>query len=127
MFFRHFSFRLGAWQFLADMPYDSVSTETVWKIFWNIYCKPSTDSLVMSGCYGNNTGVSRDNQREMSPCSVPDIQEAMKGYYCTCTCRSPCIYMRHTVIIRTLPYLFDLRRHFLIITESEVPTFLEVE
>ncbi len=75
-----FSFRLGAWQFLADMPYDSVSMETVWKIFWNIYCKPSPDSLVTSGCYGNNGGgVARDNQRESSPDSVSDIQEAMKG------------------------------------------------
>jgi len=29
--------RLGAWQFLADMPFGSVSTETLWKLFWALY------------------------------------------------------------------------------------------
>lgn len=27
-------YRLGAWQFLADMPFGSVSSETLWKLFW---------------------------------------------------------------------------------------------
>ena len=72
--------RLGAWQFLADMPYGSVSTEMVWKIFWNIYCKPSaTDSLMTNCHHGNDEGVVRDNQRELSPCGVPEILAAMNG------------------------------------------------
>ena len=29
--------RLGAWQFLADMPFGSVSTETLWKLFWALH------------------------------------------------------------------------------------------
>ncbi len=30
-------FRLGAWQFMADMPYSSVSHFTLWKILWTLY------------------------------------------------------------------------------------------
>ena len=30
-------FRLGAWQFMADMPYGSLSLLTVWKILWTLY------------------------------------------------------------------------------------------
>jgi len=30
-------YRLGAWQFLADMPFGSVSTETLWKLFWALH------------------------------------------------------------------------------------------
>ena len=32
-----FIYRLGAWQFLADMPFGSVSTETLWKLFWALH------------------------------------------------------------------------------------------
>nr|XP_058943375.1 ectopic P granules protein 5 homolog [Pocillopora verrucosa] len=29
--------RLGAWQFLADMPFRSVSSQTLWKLFWALH------------------------------------------------------------------------------------------
>lgn len=29
--------RLGAWQFLADMPFRSVSSKTLWKLFWALH------------------------------------------------------------------------------------------
>ena len=29
--------RLGAWQFMADMPYSSISLLTLWKILWTLY------------------------------------------------------------------------------------------
>ena len=31
------NYRLGAWQFMADMPYSSVSLVTLWKILWTLY------------------------------------------------------------------------------------------
>ena len=31
------AFRLGAWQFMADMPYNSVALLTLWQILWTLY------------------------------------------------------------------------------------------
>ena len=35
--FHYLTTRLGAWQFMADMPYGSVSLLTTWKILWTLY------------------------------------------------------------------------------------------
>ena len=77
--------RLGAWQFLADMPYGSVSLKTMWMIFWNIYCKPSsgevddiTSSQTGSDGSGSNNQPGLEN-RVCSPTTMEGVQEAMKG------------------------------------------------
>lgn len=35
--FIHMSQRLGSWQFIADMPFDNVSKDTMWKILWLLH------------------------------------------------------------------------------------------
>ena len=84
--------RLGAWQFLADMPYGSISLKTAWMVFWNIYCK---DRLA-TGVGGANEApptsgpVNEEEEEEssegqrarvMSPCSVDEIQVAIQGVH----------------------------------------------
>lgn len=39
-----FSSSLGAWQFLADMPYHSISGHMLWKMFWILIDPPSDSS-----------------------------------------------------------------------------------
>ena len=80
--------RLGVWQFLADMPYGSVSLATTWKIFWNIYCKQACGGGGIPGPRGGAGGsevvcggagpvlLSPD----ASPTSIEEIQEALKGW-----------------------------------------------
>lgn len=76
--------RLGVWQFLADMPFDSISLCITWKIFWNIYCKETSGKSVttMTGC-PDNTSSNEAEPAVLSPDSSPsciaEIQEAMKG------------------------------------------------
>lgn len=87
-----FSHRMGVWQFLADMPYDSVSLGTIWKIFWNIYCKQSSDTASRRGEAVRTGSGSRGNSLpraaelepvslspDHSPAGVGEIQDAMKG------------------------------------------------
>jgi len=89
----HSSSRLGAWQFLADMPYGSVSLTAIWKVFWNLYSNhtdstlsPKTrsgnheksgnhDSRESSGCVEGGEDVPG---REVSPATVEEIQQALK-------------------------------------------------
>lgn len=75
------------WQFLADMPYGSVSLCTVWKIFWNIYCKRSSGGLPGHG-QTSQTGQTSDQapsgppvllSPETSPQSPEEIQEALQA------------------------------------------------
>ena len=76
--------RLGAWQFLADMPYGTISLSTTWTIFWNIYCKSSIGDTSQGaaetgGEEADQGGGAPAPQRPFSPRNVDDIQEAMKG------------------------------------------------
>ena len=83
------SFRLGVWQFLADMPYDSVSLATTWKIFWNIYCKERRGGgSVFPSAAGDRSRHGSVMTRETgpallspdsSPTSIDHIKEALKG------------------------------------------------
>jgi len=77
-FFNFFPFRLGAWQFLADMPYGSISCDMVWQIFWNIYCKQSSDDDNHSD---RNHSDSDGDNRVSSPSTIVDIKDALKGNY----------------------------------------------
>ena len=94
--------RLGVWQFLADLPYDHISLDTAWKIFWTVYCKQSSQGMSLgprsvgggaAGCRDNlpprvgGRGEEEDEEGPMlaclspdhSPKSVQEIKEALKG------------------------------------------------
>lgn len=51
-------FRLGAWQFMADMPYGSLSLLTLWKILWTLYNYQMTDHRV------RGTTIDQGGERE---------------------------------------------------------------
>lgn len=53
------SHKLGAWQFLADMPFETVSLEAVWKIFWLIHSNhlPITSEELISRGLGQVSGL----------------------------------------------------------------------
>lgn len=50
--------RLGAWQFLADMPFRSVSSETLWKLFLVLHLDASkvdsVESIQRENAYKDN-------------------------------------------------------------------------
>ena len=50
--------RLGAWQFLADMPFRSVSSETLWKLFLALHLDASkldsVESIQRENSYKEN-------------------------------------------------------------------------
>ena len=77
--------RLGAWQFLADMPYGSISLKTAWMIFWNIYCKDQHGSGAMAAAStateegGDGEEVEGQRVRVMSPSTAEEIQDAIRG------------------------------------------------
>ncbi len=80
--------RLGACQFLADLPFGSVTLVTIWKIFWNIYCKQSCSSgdggsgarrMTVATDTGRDAGSRVRPSREFYPTNVNEIQEAMKS------------------------------------------------
>ena len=54
--------RLGAWQFLADMPFGSVSSETLWKLFWALHVDVTKLDSVASI---QNEDSIRDDWREV--------------------------------------------------------------
>ncbi len=78
-------YRLGAWQFLADMPFGSISLTTSWNIFWNIYCKKtSCEEANPAGTTGTASEggacpENLDTNMPFSPSNIADIQEALKG------------------------------------------------
>ena len=45
------SFSLGIWQFLADMPYHSISPRIVWKIFWMLIDPSDNSDCPTSGAH----------------------------------------------------------------------------
>ena len=53
------SHKLGAWQFLADMPFETVSLEAVWKLFWLIHSNhlPITADELISRGLGRVSGL----------------------------------------------------------------------
>ena len=53
------SHKLGAWQFLADMPFETVSLEAVWKVFWLIHSNhlPITAEELISRGLGRVSGL----------------------------------------------------------------------
>ena len=53
------SHKLGAWQFLADMPFETVSLEAVWKVFWLIHSNhlPITAEDLISRGLGRVSGL----------------------------------------------------------------------
>ena len=82
--------RLGAWQFLADMPYGSISLKTAWMIFWNIYCKDqgsgttttapgAAATVTEEGGGGGEVGGQRARARTISPSTTEEIQDAIRG------------------------------------------------
>ncbi|KAJ7394035.1 Ectopic P granules protein 5 [Desmophyllum pertusum] len=54
--------KLGAWQFLADMPFGSVSSETLWKLFWALHVDVTKLDSVASI---QNEDSIRDDWREV--------------------------------------------------------------
>ena len=77
--------RLGAWQFLADMPYGSVSLIAIWKVFWSLYSNhtdPTLSAYQTSGHHDNSGSVEGDGvaaERGRSPETVEEIQQVMKS------------------------------------------------
>ena len=63
-------FRLGAWQFMADMPYKAVTLPTLWQILWILYNYQSTNSQSASDHLTNNFQI---------PQSVDEILTSIKG------------------------------------------------
>ena len=57
------SCRLGAWQFLADMPYVSVSLSAIWKIFYTLYCTQSRAKSGSQGCDDDGSLTNLEGQR----------------------------------------------------------------
>ena len=53
------SHKLGAWQFLADMPFETVSLEAVWKVFWLIHSNhlPITAEELIARGLGRVSGL----------------------------------------------------------------------
>ncbi len=98
--------RLGAWQFLADMPYGSISLKTAWMIFWNIYCKDQGSGMTVTTTTTTGAAASATEEggeeeggqraRVMSPSTPEEIQDAIRG---TCTLKD-CL---HTSQISQLP------------------------
>ena len=77
--------RLGAWQFLADMPYGSISLTAVWKVFWSLYSNhtdPTLSAYQTASGHHDSGSVERDGvaaERGRSPETVEEIQQAMKS------------------------------------------------
>lgn len=98
--------RLGAWQFLADMPYGSVSLTAIWKVFWSLYSNHTDPTLsayqTASGHHDNSGSVERDGpvaaERGRSPETVEEIQQAMKSesrklFDVSVNCKCHCKYI----------------------------------
>ena len=68
------SCRLGAWQFLADLPYASVSLRAIWRMFWCLYSTPKDGSS--PALLPGTEGQPATQQRTLS--SVEQIVETLK-------------------------------------------------
>ena len=67
--------RLGAWQFLADMPYSALSLKAVWNIFYCIYGNQMNQYDWSPGSEGRERGG-----REVHTLStINEIIDALKG------------------------------------------------
>ncbi|XP_019856281.1 PREDICTED: ectopic P granules protein 5 homolog [Amphimedon queenslandica] len=76
--------KLGAWQFMADMPYGSISGLTLWKILWTLY-----HYQVASHRDTGNDGRERRGSvlmdrtdLDLIPENVPDIIQSIRGSLC---------------------------------------------
>ena len=67
------------------MPYGSVTLNSIWKIFWTLYCKQlERDHAHETGSEAEGAGSlggATRSEREASPDTVDDIQSAVKGDY----------------------------------------------
>jgi hypothetical protein len=66
--------RLGAWQFLADMPYSALSLRAVWNIFYCIYSNQMNQSDWSPGSEGGERG----GQEVQTPSTINEIVDALK-------------------------------------------------
>ena len=72
-------FRLGAWQFLADLPYASVSLQAIWRMFWCLYSTPKDGSAPALVTGAGSVGGDPSSLRQETPPTVERIIDALKG------------------------------------------------
>ena len=64
--------RLGAWQFLADMPYSALSLKAVWNIFYCIYSNQMNQ-------YDWSPGRERGGREVHTLSTINEIIDSLKG------------------------------------------------
>ena len=77
------------------MPYGSVSLAAIWKVFWNLYSNHTDSTLSPKTGSGNHDNREMSGsvegtgavvpEREVSPVTVEEIQQALKGEECQVT------------------------------------------
>ena len=82
------SHRLGAWQFMADMPYNSIALLTLWQILWTLYHYQLSNHTHQSNRRpdgasaadeGRNRGVSVLLDFSQMPQTAEEIQRSIRG------------------------------------------------
>ena len=70
--------RLGAWQFMADMPYNTVTLPTLWKILWILY----NYQLTSMPSTGTEQSANEQERNETHvPESVDEIMNSIRGEF----------------------------------------------
>ena len=74
-------FRLGAWQFMADMPYKAVTLPTLWQILWILYNYQLTNAPSTALDQSTNSQSASDHLTNnfQIPQSVDEILTSIKG------------------------------------------------
>jgi len=84
--FLQYYYRLGAWQFLADMPFASVSTETLWKLFWALHADvsklDSVESIQRQDSIWDNWREALQSMYNPTLCSFIVAKAALKQQLC---------------------------------------------
>ena len=135
--------RLGAWQFLADMPFRSVSSETLWKLFLVLHLDASkvdsVESIQRENAYKDNW---RDILKSMfnnrsnklwatvfaswlfpldSGNVLKEVRKIIEHFQFALKCHSPTLCRRFCLLCRSSPTLF--LRAILEMIRSRQPCF----